>query len=138
MNIKCCLYIFRLLFWPDRPYACICALASSLSTTGTSSRGPSLGSSDRTRTYRRRPAPKTRFGRSRPNRFDVVVSDYEMPDGNGLELLHAVRERHPTVRRILMSGRASILPVAVADIAEAGVCKPFSTDEILKLIRGAR
>ena len=39
--------------------------------------------------------------------FDAVVSDYEMPDRNGLELLEAVRSEHPTLPFILYTGRGS-------------------------------
>ena len=39
--------------------------------------------------------------------FDAVVSDYEMPGLNGLELLGAVREAHPDLPFILYTGRGS-------------------------------
>jgi PAS domain S-box-containing protein len=39
--------------------------------------------------------------------FDAVVSDYEMPGRNGLELLGAVREAHPALPFILYTGRGS-------------------------------
>jgi EAL domain-containing protein (putative c-di-GMP-specific phosphodiesterase class I) len=40
-------------------------------------------------------------------RFDVVVSDERMPGMQGSELLSIVRERHPGVVRIILSGQAS-------------------------------
>ncbi|MDB2245646.1 response regulator [Halorubrum ezzemoulense] len=39
--------------------------------------------------------------------FDCVVSDYDMPDVDGLELLDAVRERYPSKPFILFTGRGS-------------------------------
>lgn len=36
--------------------------------------------------------------------FDAVLSDYEMPGGNGIQLLQEVRFRHPMIRRLLTSG----------------------------------
>jgi PAS domain S-box-containing protein len=39
--------------------------------------------------------------------FDCVVSDYDMPDTDGLELLDAVRERYPSKPFILFTGRGS-------------------------------
>jgi CheY-like chemotaxis protein len=37
---------------------------------------------------------------------DVLVSDYEMPLMNGLDLLRRTRRMHPTVLRIILSGKA--------------------------------
>ncbi|TKX84427.1 response regulator [Halorubrum sp. SS5] len=39
--------------------------------------------------------------------FDCVVSDYDMPDVDGLELLDAVRDRYPSKPFILFTGRGS-------------------------------
>jgi PAS domain S-box-containing protein len=39
--------------------------------------------------------------------FDCVVSDYEMPGRDGIELLDAVREREPELPFILFTGRGS-------------------------------
>jgi PAS domain S-box-containing protein len=38
---------------------------------------------------------------------DCVVSDYDMPGRNGLDLLRAVRERHPELPFILFTGKGS-------------------------------
>jgi PAS domain S-box-containing protein len=40
-------------------------------------------------------------------RFDCIVSDYDMPDVNGLEFLEQVRERHPELPFILFTGKGS-------------------------------
>ncbi|HEY5958637.1 MAG TPA: response regulator [Polyangiaceae bacterium] len=37
---------------------------------------------------------------------DVVVSDYEMPEISGLDLFRRIRRRHPTVLRIILSGKS--------------------------------
>ena len=39
--------------------------------------------------------------------FDCVVSDYNMPEMNGLELLEAVRERYPSLPFVLYTGKGS-------------------------------
>ena len=46
---------------------------------------------------------------------DCVVSDYEMPGKNGLELLGAVRDRYPTLPFILFTGKGS------EEIAESAI-----------------
>jgi PAS domain S-box-containing protein len=39
--------------------------------------------------------------------LDCIVSDYDMPGSNGLELLEGVRERHPDLPFILFTGKGS-------------------------------
>ncbi|WP_436901311.1 PAS domain-containing protein [Halovenus halobia] len=39
--------------------------------------------------------------------FDCVVSDYDMPDTNGIQFLEAVRENHPDLPFILFTGKGS-------------------------------
>ncbi|WP_159900041.1 PAS domain S-box protein [Salinirussus salinus] len=51
--------------------------------------------------------------------FDAVVSDYEMPGRNGLELLEAVREDHPALPFILYTGRGS--EALASEAVSAGV-----------------
>ncbi|WP_256301517.1 PAS domain-containing response regulator [Haloarchaeobius salinus] len=40
-------------------------------------------------------------------RVDCIVSDYEMPDRDGLELLETVRESHPDLPFVLFTGKGS-------------------------------
>jgi PAS domain S-box-containing protein len=39
--------------------------------------------------------------------FDCIVSDYDMPGGNGIEFLSSVRERYPDIPFILFTGKGS-------------------------------
>jgi PAS domain S-box-containing protein len=41
------------------------------------------------------------------DRFDCVVSDYDMPETNGLEFLDAVRDSHPNLPFIFFTGKGS-------------------------------
>ena len=50
---------------------------------------------------------------------DCVVSDYEMPDRDGLELFEAVRERHGDLPFLLFTGRGN--EAVAADAVSAGV-----------------
>jgi DNA-binding NtrC family response regulator len=39
---------------------------------------------------------------------DIVVSDHQMPEMTGLEFLSLVRDRHPHVVRIMLTGHADV------------------------------
>jgi PAS domain S-box-containing protein len=51
--------------------------------------------------------PSDALDRLAESRFDCVVSDYEMPERDGIELLEAVREEYPDLPFILYTGRGS-------------------------------
>ena len=50
--------------------------------------------------------------------FDVVLSDLRLPDKDGIELLHNVKERRPETQFILMTGYADIQTAVTAIKAE--------------------
>ena len=70
--------------------------------------------------------------------FDVVISDYRMPDGSGIEVLIRARHRHPNARRILMTGALDDHAAAGA-INEAAVHgyipKPIDIAQVHDLLR---
>lgn len=49
----------------------------------------------------------TALDRLRDGEFDCIVSDYDMPNTNGLEFLEIVREQHPDLPFILFTGKGS-------------------------------
>jgi PAS domain S-box-containing protein len=53
------------------------------------------------------------------NRFDCIVSDYDMPRRNGIEFLEAVREDYPDIPFILFTGKGS--EEVASDAISAGV-----------------
>jgi len=71
---------------------------------------------------------------------DIVVSDEQMPDMPGSVLLAKVREQHPDVVRIILTGEAS-LDAAIAAINEAGIFrflrKPCSVDDLTACLKEA-
>lgn len=75
---------------------------------------------------------------------DVIVSDEQMPDMPGSVLLTKVRQSHPEIVRVILTGEAS-LDAAIEAINGAGIFrflrKPCSVDELtacLKEAAGAR
>lgn len=54
----------------------------------------------------------------------VVITDYSMPQGDGLELLHYVSAQYPGTARILVSGQAT-LKIAGEALNACGVFRIF-------------
>lgn len=69
--------------------------------------------------------------------FDCIITDYNMPQMNGIEFVEAVRESHPTLPVLLFSGEET--DDIAAEIIHAGVTdylqKGFGTDQYTMLIR---
>jgi DNA-binding NtrC family response regulator len=74
----------------------------------------------------------------RTNPIDVVISDYEMPGMDGLDLLQRVRLHDPRVLRILLTGRADV-QVAMRALNEGAVnrmlLKPWEQVDLLGTLR---
>ncbi|MET0534059.1 MAG: ATP-binding protein [Steroidobacter sp.] len=64
---------------------------------------------------------------------DILVTDHLMPGMSGVELVHAVRERWPRIRAVIVSGYADIDGMA-ADLER--LSKPFRQSEIASLLNG--
>jgi PAS domain S-box-containing protein len=75
--------------------------------------------------------------RSGEPEFDCVVSDYNMPEMNGIDFLEAVRETHPELPLLLFSGEET--NDVAAEIIRAGVTdylrKGTGTNQYTMLIR---
>ncbi|QCC47304.1 response regulator [Halobellus limi] len=69
--------------------------------------------------------------------FDCVISDYNMPEMNGVEFLEAVRETHPELPLLLFSGEET--NDVAAEVIRAGLTdylqKGMGTDQYTMLIR---
>lgn len=76
------------------------------------------------------------FGSEQP---DLVLTDYRMPDGNGLEVLEAVRGRNPEVPVILITAYATIEGAVEAMRGGAFdyVTKPVKLDALDKVVGNA-
>jgi len=72
-------------------------------------------------------------------RPDILVTDIIMPDGDGIELINAVKWRYPTMRILAISGRGylgtlDLLKMAAMVGADATLCKPLGTEDLLSRI----
>ena len=69
-------------------------------------------------------------------RLDILLTDYQMPDKNGIELIKDVRHYHPQVETILMTGFSNKEILLHAIRAHVGyfVEKPFSEMDIANLL----
>ena len=76
------------------------------------------------------------LARLRREPFDLVMSDLKMPEHDGLYLLERVRERHPGVVVIIMTGHGSI-ETAVEAMRQGAydyVVKPLRPEEIVHCV----
>ena len=73
-------------------------------------------------------------------RIDVVISDFLMPEMNGIELLKEVKKLQPETVRLLLTGYAD-KENAIKAINEVGLYhyleKPWDNDALLNIVRNA-
>ncbi len=63
--------------------------------------------------------------------FDIVIADVHMPEGSGIELLRAIRQNHPGVEVLIMTGFGNI-PEAVESVKLGAfnyITKPFTAQD---------
>ncbi len=68
------------------------------------------------------------------NNIDIILSDINMPEMNGLELLTRIKQKYPNKTCILMSGDPTNETAARAMGADAYINKPFHINEITQLL----
>lgn len=71
--------------------------------------------------------------------YDLVITDLKMPDMDGLEILKNIKSRWPHITVILITGygKASIAEQAVKQGAYEYLEKPFTPDDILRVVKKA-
>lgn len=69
------------------------------------------------------------------NNIDIILSDINMPEMNGLELLTLIKKKYPNKTCIMMSGDPNNEKVAKAMGADAYINKPFHIHEITELLQ---
>lgn len=74
-----------------------------------------------------------------PNRFNVVILDYRLPDRRDLSLLKDVRDRLPTATVLMMTayGDADMRAQALALGALTVIDKPFQVSALVSLVESS-
>lgn len=74
------------------------------------------------------------------NDVHVIIADQRMPGMPGTEVLRSVRERHPAVRRMLVTAYADLQAIVDA-LNQGGVCyyiqKPWEEDSVRRAVAAA-
>lgn len=72
--------------------------------------------------------------------IDLVLTDYRMPEMNGVELLKQIRQRYPDAMRIILSGYADVAATLEAiNIGEVYrfITKPWANEDLKLVLRQA-
>jgi CheY-like chemotaxis protein len=68
--------------------------------------------------------------------FDMVITDYRMPDMDGMELISEARKQIPALKIVLMTGYDAEDP-RFADLQAGSLSKPFGLEALETAIRSA-
>jgi len=70
---------------------------------------------------------------------DIALVDLQMPDGNGAELVAALKKRHPATEFIIVTGHGSIQSAVQSTKSGAFdyITKPFEPEQIARAVRAA-
>ena len=70
-------------------------------------------------------------------RFDVVISDFNMPGGSGLELLNKIRQDHREMILVLITAYGTdVLEEEVHRLGIGYITKPFEPSRLVQIIHG--
>jgi CheY-like chemotaxis protein len=87
-------------------------------------------------------APNGREGLQRltTGPFDLLITDIVMPEMEGLELILKLRQTHPALRIIAISGGGQLRPASYLNLARLSgamtvLAKPFELEELLTAVQ---
>lgn len=66
--------------------------------------------------------------------FDLVLTDYKMPSGSGMDLLAEIKQQHPRTKVVMMTAFPSELSREKALLAGADefITKPFDLEDVFQ------
>ena len=67
---------------------------------------------------------------------DVVIMDVDMPIMDGLEATRRIKQAHPAMVVVLVTGSADLLAASVSAGADGYMAKPFSVDSLICRVTG--
>ena len=66
---------------------------------------------------------------------DMVISDVDMPEMNGIELMHRAKKKNPEMIFIVMSGVADYETKSRVAGASAFLAKPFEINDLFSIVQ---
>jgi len=74
---------------------------------------------------------------SEKSRFDIALIDVKLPDMEGTELLHRLKENQPHMIKIVITGFPTLQNAmeTVNEGADGYILKPFDTEKLLEMIK---
>jgi CheY-like chemotaxis protein len=75
--------------------------------------------------------------RAQPHQFDLIISDFSMPQMNGIQLAEEIKRINPGIHIILLSGYSSDVPKKQikSTVINDFITKPISKNELARVIR---
>lgn len=68
-------------------------------------------------------------------KFDLIITNIQMPGMNGLSLLSELRQSHPEIPHLIMSAYLEQPVVRALDKHIVHLAKPFSRQQLLEAVR---
>jgi DNA-binding NtrC family response regulator len=76
------------------------------------------------------------LGLCKTTKFDLVLTDFDLGENSGIELLNEIKETKPKTKTILMSGSFTFEEeILKAEGIDAFLQKPFEVKELRNLIK---
>ncbi|MCP3876190.1 MAG: response regulator [Desulfobacteraceae bacterium] len=66
---------------------------------------------------------------------DIVISDVDMPEMNGFDLMSKVKEKYPEKAFIIMSGESDYEQKSHTEGASAFLAKPFEMNDLFNIVQ---